>query len=76
MKTIVLLTAIAAAVAIAAAPADAKKRRHPAVPYAAAALSDPYLVRDYDGEILGRDPDPFIRLMMRREGKIRDQVGR
>ena len=34
------------------------------------------MVRDGDGEILGRDPDPFIRLMIRKEGRIRDQSGR
>jgi len=34
------------------------------------------VVRDADGEILGQDPDPFIRLMIRKDGKIRDQESR
>ena len=76
MKALLFMTALAVGVLLVAAPAEAKKRKHAAVPHAAVAQSDPHVVRDYDGDILGRDPDPFIRLMIRREGKIRDQVGR
>ena len=77
MKTLVILTAMAVGISLAAAPAEAAKKRKPgAARQATVAKPDPYVVRDHDGEILGRDPDPFIRLMILREGKIRDQTGR
>jgi hypothetical protein len=81
MKIPVLATALIAAVAV-AAPAEAaskKKHKHQRVAVAQQATSvsqDSYMVLDADGEILGRDPDPFIRLMIRKEGRIRDQSGR
>ena len=37
---------------------------------------DSYMVIDGDREILGRDPDPFIRMMLRKDGSIRHQSGR
>lgn len=79
MKTFVFVTALALAVTVAlvAAPAEAaKKRKGSADQRVVMAKPDPYEVRDADGEILGRDPDPFIRLMLRKEGRIRDQTGR
>ena len=33
------------------------------------------MVRASDGDVLGADPDPFIRMMIRKEGRIRDQSG-
>lgn len=78
MKILVLATALIAAVAV-AAPAEAaakKKKRLAAMQQATTVSQDSYMVRDADGEILGADPDPFIRLMIRKEGRIRDQTGR
>ena len=34
------------------------------------------MVIDGNGEILGRDPDPFIRMMLRKDGSLRHQSGR
>ena len=77
MKTLCAVLAFTAAAAIVAVPAEAaKKRTRAPTPHATAVQPDPYTVVDYDGEVLGRDPDPFIRLMIRREGKIRDQNSR
>lgn len=77
MNVLFAATALAVTVVLVAGPAEAaKKRRHAAVPQVAVNQMDPLVVRDHDGEYLGRDPDPFIRLMMLKEGKIRDQVGR
>jgi hypothetical protein len=77
MKALTLLTTVAVGVTLAAASAEAAKKRKPGgVPHAAVAKSDPYVVRAYDGDILGRDPDPFIRLMLLKDGKIRDQHAR
>jgi hypothetical protein len=74
MKALVLVTAVTAVVALAITPAEAAKKRNTTKePRTTVAKSDPHLVRDYDGHVLGRDPDPFIRLMIAREGKIRDQ---
>jgi hypothetical protein len=77
MKILVLGTALIVAVAI-AAPAEAakKKGKRVAAMQQTTVSNDPYMVRDADGEILGADPDPFIRLMIRKEGRIRDQSGR
>ncbi len=76
MKAFLFVTVLAAGIAFIAAPAEAAKKRKPGpVPHAAIAKSESYVVRDHDGEILGQDPDPFIRLMIRKDGKIRDQQG-
>ena len=77
MKALVLVTALAAAAALVAAPAEAAKKRKKvaAVQHATTVGQDPYMVRDADGTLLGSDPDPFIRMMIRKEGKIRDQSG-
>ncbi len=74
MKALYLLMALVIGIAFAAVPAEAAKKRKRTV--AAAAHSEAYVVRDADGEILGQDPDPFIRLMIRKDGKIRDQESR
>ena len=75
------LIAAIALVAIGAGEADAKKRRkvvaqpqctlldffNPACPVMRPnGASPPVIVR---GEYIGQDPDPFIRLMLRREGE-------
>lgn len=76
MKISVLVTALTAAIAVAftAPPADAagKKRKqvqqhkvHKQKP--AVAHHDPYEVIDFDGRVAGRDPDPFIRAMIRKD---------
>jgi len=76
MKTIVLVTALVAGVALAVAPAEAaKKRKTAGEPRVAVAKSDPSVVRGSNGEEWGRDPDPFIRLMIIRGGRIQDQSG-
>ena len=82
MKIVVLATALIAAVAV-AAPAEAAKKKHKGkrvvgTQQMTTVSNDPYLVyySDDPNEILGRDPDPFIRLMIRKEGRIRDQSGR
>jgi hypothetical protein len=77
MKALVLLTALLVGVAFVAAPAEAasKKRKSVSSHHATVQKPDPYEVRAYDGDLLGRDPDPFIRLMLIKEGKPRDQSG-
>jgi outer membrane receptor protein involved in Fe transport len=83
MKALVLVTAFAAAVALVAAsavPADAaskkKSKRVAAAQQATSVSQDAYMVIDGDGEILGRDPDSFIRLMLRKDGNVRHHSGR
>ncbi len=76
MKILVLATALFAAAAIAAPAEAAKKRKKVAMAQPTTVAQDSHMVRDGNGEILGRDPDPFIRLMIRKEGRIRDQSGR
>jgi hypothetical protein len=78
MKILVLATALIAAVAFAAPAESAKKKgkRVVAMQQATSVSYDSYMVREADGEVLGADPDPFIRLMIRKEGRIRDQSGR
>lgn len=81
MKILVLATALIAAVAV-AAPAEAasknkkKYKRVAAVQQPTTVSQDPYIVIDGDGEVLGRDPDPFIRMMLRKDGSLRHQSGR
>jgi len=60
---------------VAATNAEAAKKRKN-VRQVAAVAHKSHVVRDHDGEILGQDPDPFIRLMICKEGRIRDQQGR
>jgi hypothetical protein len=77
MKLLYAAAVLAAATALMATPAEAaKKHKRAPRPHIAYVTPDPYVVYDYDGDYLGRDPDPFIRLMIRREGKIQDQIGR
>jgi outer membrane lipoprotein-sorting protein len=78
MKILVLATALMAAVAV-SAPAEAakkKKVKRVAMQQATTVSQDSYMVIDGDGEILGRDPDPFIRMMLRKDGSMRHQSGR
>jgi hypothetical protein len=78
MKILVLATALIAAAAV-AAPAEAaskkKSKRVVAAQQQTTISQDSYMVRDSNGEVLGQDPDPFIRMMIRKEGRIRDQSG-
>jgi hypothetical protein len=78
MKILVLATALIAAAAV-AAPAEAaskkKSKRVVAAKQQTTISQDSYMVRDSNGEVLGQDPDPFIRMMIRKEGRIRDQSG-
>jgi hypothetical protein len=78
MKLLALATGLVVAIAV-AAPAEAASKKKPkrvAVQQQATTVSqDPYMVRTSDGEALGADPDPFIRMMIRKEGRIRDQSG-
>ncbi len=83
MKALVLVTALAAAVALVAAsavPADAasKKKKKASVQAPATytygqrvppSRQHPHGVYGADGELLGMDPDPNIRLMIRRDPK-------
>ncbi len=84
MKALVLVTALAAAVALVAAsavPAEAaskKKKKVSAVQAPATytygqrvppSRQHPHGVYGADGELLGMDPDPNIRLMIRRDPK-------
>ena len=78
MKILVLATALIVAVAV-AAPAEAASKKHKriaAVQQPTTVSQDSYMVIDGDGEILGRDPDPFIRMMLRKDGSLRHQSGR
>jgi hypothetical protein len=83
MKALVLVTALAAAVALVAAsamPADAASKKKKKVSVQAPATytygqrvppsrQHPHGVYGADGELLGMDPDPNIRLMIRRDPK-------
>lgn len=67
MKFPVLVTALIAAVAF-AAPADAKsKKKKPEQQKVVATQPNGYTVYDFDGRVAGRDPDPFIRAMIRKD---------
>lgn len=84
MKAFVLVTALAAAVALVAAsavPADAASKKKKKVSAVQApggyhyrdrvppSRQHPHGVYGADGELLGMDPDPNIRLMIRRDPK-------
>ena len=79
MKLLVLATALIAAAAVAvpaeAASSQKKSKRVVAAQQQTTISQDSYMVRAADGEVLGMDPDPFIRMMIRKEGRIRDQSG-
>jgi hypothetical protein len=82
MKILVLATALIAAAAV-AVPAEAstssKKKKKASATQAPATYSyrervppsrqHPYGVYGADGELLGMDPDPNVRLMIRRDPK-------
>jgi hypothetical protein len=81
-----ILAAIAAAAVLFAAPALAqtkKSKRASAKPPSATvyqlapvpAGARPYAVYSPDGVFLGADPDPFIRMMIQREGKHWEHTG-
>jgi len=71
MKITALVVALAASVALAAPAEAASKKRKKVVrpaPVTAVHSNDVYV----GGEFIGRDPDPFIRAMMRRNPHIYD----
>jgi hypothetical protein len=72
-----LAAVLVAAVALVAWPAEAsKKSKSSSAKPAPEAPSrvQPNAVYDSDGKILGVDPDPFIRLMIRRDPRPWDGV--
>lgn len=79
MKVLVLAAALiaAAAVAVPAEAAGKKKSKRVVAPQQQQTMiaREADVVRAADGEVLGQDPDPFIRMMIRKEGRIRDQSG-
>jgi hypothetical protein len=81
-----ILAAVAAAAVLLAAPALAQtkksKRAAAKSPLLAVAqqapvpaAARPYAVYSPDGVFLGADPDPFIRMMIQREGKHWEHTG-
>ncbi len=70
-NTGVLVSLVAAAALVSSAdPASSQRRDRSFEPRAQIIQSDPYAVYDTDGvTVVGRDPDPFIRLMIRRDPK-------
>ncbi len=78
MKVLIVVTALLSVLALAAVPAEAasKKKRKPGPsPRVSATMPNSTDVYFHDGYHLGRDPDPFIRLMILKEGRISDQSG-
>jgi len=76
MKATVFAAAMAAVVAL-AAPAEAAKKRKAAAAPPQTMLGGQNAHQVWDGnELLGADPDPFIRLMIRRDGRHWEQSGR
>ncbi len=77
MKTLKLAVAvvIGTAFAVASAEAASNKRKSPRPDRPAVTAKHPHDVYFHDGDLLGRDPDPFIRLMLLRAGRISDQSG-
>jgi len=66
MKFPVLATALIAAVAL-AVPAEAAKKRKSAQQKPAITQPNGNTVYDFDGRVAGRDPDPNIRAMIRKD---------
>ena len=66
MKAAVAATALIAAVALAAPAEAAKKGKAAQHQKPAVVKNDPYVVLDYDGRVVGRDPDPNIRAAIRK----------
>jgi hypothetical protein len=76
MRALYVSAALVAAMSLAAASAEAaSKKRKPASAPPVAAASQSQDVFFHDGYLLGRDPDPFIRLMILKEGRVSDQSG-
>lgn len=67
MKLPVLATALIAAVALAAPSEAATKKRKQVQQKPVATQPNGITVYDYDGRVAGRDPDPFIRAMIRKD---------
>ena len=68
MKIPVLVTALVAAVALTAPAEAASKKRKPTNQQKPVATQpNGYTVYDFDGRVAGRDPDPFIRAMIRKD---------
>ena len=77
MKIAVFVVAMVAAVALAAPAEAAAKKRKAAAAQPQTMLGGQEAYKVWDGtELLGADPDPFIRLMLRRDGRLWEQSGR
>jgi len=75
MRFHVLAMALIASVAL-AAPAEAASKKRKKMPHRANQSAVQSKVHSHDvyvgGELVGRDPDPFIRLMIMRNPRIWD----
>jgi hypothetical protein len=71
MKVLALMTGVLALAAASAEAAPKNKRSSVASEHAQAtqAGQHPHGIYLPDGELVGKDPDPFIRLMIRRDPK-------
>ena len=67
MKFPVLATALIAAVALAVPAEAASKKRKPVQHKPAVTQPNGNTVYDFDGRVAGRDPDPNIRAMIRKD---------
>ena len=80
MKILVLATALIAAVAVAAPAEAASKKKHKVVAAHAAGHHRVSGLLTWFATATAKSwvaiPDPFIRMMIRKEGRIRDQSGR
>jgi hypothetical protein len=71
MKALVLMTTIVATVSLLALPAEAVSKKRKNAPATRAPVTiphpHPHAVYESDGTVLGMDPDPFIRIMIRKD---------
>ena len=67
MRILVLASLVAAIALATPAEAASKKRKAMHKLKAVATQSNGYTVYDFDGRVAGRDPDPFIRAMIRKD---------
>ena len=72
MKALTVVLAVIASVALVSASAEAASKKREVAKHVMKQKSQPSpgAVYDYDGTYLGQDPDPFIRLMIKRQGKF------
>lgn len=67
MKFPILAAGLIASIAFAVPAEAAKKRKSGPAAQPAVALNDPDAVVDFSGRLAGRDPDPNIRAMIRKD---------